>query len=249
MIGQAVSSGGRFMSPDWSAQVEPVPYAKLGDPQSLNLYAYVLNNPEPSRDSDGHVVSLAQYHASLGFIGHPDQLGADEAVASEMSYEYWALAQQQQVQKENNDCHCGTNRRFRSNDKAAIAALDAIFPQSEREDYEYAGRIYRNADGTYSYTTPTTEKNSHESDPDNGGAEGSRIPAGTSNAGIYHTHPKTPGYASEQFSGGDGALAVREHVPNYMEAPSRTIYKIDGTHSNDYLTAPQSIVRPGSPVQ
>jgi len=39
------SSMGRFMTPDWSAQVEPVPYAKLADPQSLNLYAYVDNNP------------------------------------------------------------------------------------------------------------------------------------------------------------------------------------------------------------
>ncbi|MDE3169526.1 MAG: RHS repeat-associated core domain-containing protein, partial [Acidobacteriota bacterium] len=29
------SALGRFMSPDWSSQVEPVPYAKLGDPQSL----------------------------------------------------------------------------------------------------------------------------------------------------------------------------------------------------------------------
>ena len=39
------SSMGRFMSPDWSAKEEPVPYAKLDDPQSLNLYAYVRNNP------------------------------------------------------------------------------------------------------------------------------------------------------------------------------------------------------------
>jgi RHS repeat-associated protein len=39
------SSVGRFLSPDWSAKVEPVPYAKLDDPQSLNLYAYVQNNP------------------------------------------------------------------------------------------------------------------------------------------------------------------------------------------------------------
>jgi len=39
------SSMGRFMSPDWSAKVEPVPYAKLGDPQTLNLYAYVGNDP------------------------------------------------------------------------------------------------------------------------------------------------------------------------------------------------------------
>jgi hypothetical protein len=42
------------MSPDWSAKEEPVPYAKLVDPQSLNLYAYVYNNPINSIDSDGH---------------------------------------------------------------------------------------------------------------------------------------------------------------------------------------------------
>jgi RHS repeat-associated protein len=49
------SSYGRFMSPDWSAKEEPVPYAKLDDPQSLNLYAYVRNNPVTRRDPDGHL--------------------------------------------------------------------------------------------------------------------------------------------------------------------------------------------------
>jgi RHS repeat-associated protein len=39
------SSMGRFMSPDWSAKEDPVPYAQLDDPQSLNLYSYVRNNP------------------------------------------------------------------------------------------------------------------------------------------------------------------------------------------------------------
>jgi RHS repeat-associated protein len=48
------SSMGRFMSPDWSAKQEPVPYAKLDNPQSLNLYAYVLNNPLDKTDPDGH---------------------------------------------------------------------------------------------------------------------------------------------------------------------------------------------------
>jgi RHS repeat-associated protein len=48
------SSMGRFMSPDWSAQEEPVPYAKLDNPQSLNLYAYVGNNPLGGVDADGH---------------------------------------------------------------------------------------------------------------------------------------------------------------------------------------------------
>ena len=39
------SNMGRWMSPDWSAKAEPVPYAKLDDPQSLNLYQFVRNNP------------------------------------------------------------------------------------------------------------------------------------------------------------------------------------------------------------
>jgi len=48
------SATGRFLSPDWSAKIEPVPYAKLGDPQSLNLYSYVLNNPMDKTDPNGH---------------------------------------------------------------------------------------------------------------------------------------------------------------------------------------------------
>jgi hypothetical protein len=42
------------MSPDWAAKAMPVPYANLLDPQSLNLYAYVNNNPLLKADPDGH---------------------------------------------------------------------------------------------------------------------------------------------------------------------------------------------------
>jgi len=45
---------GRWLSPDWSVKAEPVPYAKLDDPQTLNLYAYVGNNPLVRVDKDGH---------------------------------------------------------------------------------------------------------------------------------------------------------------------------------------------------
>jgi RHS repeat-associated protein len=48
------STMGRWLSPDWSAKVEPVPYAKLDDPQSLNLYAYLMNSPLDGVDEDGH---------------------------------------------------------------------------------------------------------------------------------------------------------------------------------------------------
>jgi RHS repeat-associated protein len=45
----------RFYQPDWSASPEPVPYAKLNNPQSLNLYAYTVDNPLSLRDPNGHL--------------------------------------------------------------------------------------------------------------------------------------------------------------------------------------------------
>ncbi|MGC2741860.1 MAG: RHS repeat-associated core domain-containing protein [Candidatus Angelobacter sp.] len=45
---------GRFVTSDWSATPVPVPYADFDDPQSLNLYGYVLNNPLSKIDPNGH---------------------------------------------------------------------------------------------------------------------------------------------------------------------------------------------------
>jgi hypothetical protein len=48
---------GRFMSPDFNGAddyTSPVPYADLSNPQSLNLYSYVGNNPLTNTDPDGH---------------------------------------------------------------------------------------------------------------------------------------------------------------------------------------------------
>jgi RHS repeat-associated protein len=48
------SSMARFMSPDWADKPEAVPYSDLPDPQSLNLYGYVRNNPLNKVDLTGH---------------------------------------------------------------------------------------------------------------------------------------------------------------------------------------------------
>ena len=48
------SALGRFTSPDWSEGAIPIPYADLHNPQSLNLYTYVQNNPLSVADPDGH---------------------------------------------------------------------------------------------------------------------------------------------------------------------------------------------------
>jgi len=51
---------GRWLSADWSAVPEPVPYADLTNPQTLNLYAMVHDNPETFADVDGHCWSWAE---------------------------------------------------------------------------------------------------------------------------------------------------------------------------------------------
>jgi RHS repeat-associated protein len=48
------SSMGRFMSPDWSATPAAIPFADPADPQSLNQYSYVKNNPLNRTDPNGH---------------------------------------------------------------------------------------------------------------------------------------------------------------------------------------------------
>jgi hypothetical protein len=45
---------GRWMSPDWSSSPTPVPYSNLHNPQSLNLYGYVNDNPLSRTDIGGH---------------------------------------------------------------------------------------------------------------------------------------------------------------------------------------------------
>ena len=70
------SQWGRFISADWSAVPAPVPYANLANPQTLNLYAIVADNPDTFADLDGHM-SLAQSKQGptppfdCSFIGGP----------------------------------------------------------------------------------------------------------------------------------------------------------------------------------
>ena len=62
------STYGRFLSADWSAVPAPVPYANLTNPQTLNLYAIVRDNPESYADLDGHADDESVLEQILGSI-------------------------------------------------------------------------------------------------------------------------------------------------------------------------------------
>jgi RHS repeat-associated protein len=56
------SPQGRWTTPDWSERPQVVPYARLEDPQTLNLFTYVRNNPLATGDADGHT----DYYTTAG---------------------------------------------------------------------------------------------------------------------------------------------------------------------------------------
>lgn len=162
------SAMGRWLSPDWSAKVEPVPYAKMGDPQSLNLYAYVGNDPISLFDPDGH--DGCDGWSCEGLVDKnseaQNEIAQNAAVAEQKAK---APAQQQ-----NNTTGYGTQ------DAAAKAGLNAINPTSIKQNKEYAGLIYKDADSNYHYTTPNKGKGTSSSV--------GTAPDGTTVVGDYHTH-------------------------------------------------------------
>jgi RHS repeat-associated protein len=60
---------GRWLSADWSAVPAPVPYANLTNPQTLNLYAMVADDPESFADLQGH--EAGYYYAHDGSMIAP----------------------------------------------------------------------------------------------------------------------------------------------------------------------------------
>jgi RHS repeat-associated protein len=63
---------GRWLSADWSSVPVAVPYANLTNPQTLNLYAMVSDDPESFADLDGHETgATAPPTQSNGCTGDP----------------------------------------------------------------------------------------------------------------------------------------------------------------------------------
>jgi RHS repeat-associated protein len=79
---------GRWLSADWSSVPAPVPYANLTNPQTLNLYAMVGDNPESFADLNGHCGTGApsepchdeRGHGNASIEGEPGSsgIGGDE---------------------------------------------------------------------------------------------------------------------------------------------------------------------------
>jgi RHS repeat-associated protein len=82
---------GRWLSSDWSSTPEAVPYANLSNPQTLNLYAMVSDDPESFADLDGHK-DAAYYFGLVNAWGSDNLFGIGRVESSNPSYQQGQIA-------------------------------------------------------------------------------------------------------------------------------------------------------------
>lgn len=108
--------------------------------------------------------------------------------------------------------------RYRSADQAATQAILDINPTSIQQNREYAGQVYQNPDGSYSYTPPRPG-NENSSNP-------GPVPPGTTGDGTYHTHGSdADGNNYEDFSPTDYANMDSSGLPGWLGTPKGHIKK------------------------
>ncbi|HEV1993719.1 MAG TPA: DUF4329 domain-containing protein [Candidatus Acidoferrum sp.] len=213
---------GRWLSADWSAVPVPVPYANLTNPQTLNLYAMVADDPESFADLDGHDEGSAVHaDCSAGGGNCLTQTKGSAEVATREEHSKPAPTQQNQP----------NNRTgYETQDQAAAAALGNSNGASIKNNKEYAGLIYKDKhDGKYHFTGPDGGGNGTTSNPHN-----AKAPRGSKVVGDYHTH------GDYSLVGADGQ-PVRTHDSrrddydsNHFSPGDRSGIKSDGRGKPDY---------------
>jgi Domain of unknown function (DUF4329) len=109
---------------------------------------------------------------------------------------------------------------FSSADEAGRDAITYINDTSIAENKEYGGYVYKNADGTYTYTKPnpgTLDSTQLGPKPDSGTV-----------VGDYHTHGAyDPKYDNENFSPQDKVGYSGDYRYGYLGTPNKTFQRYD----------------------
>lgn len=218
------STGGRFMSPDWSAKGEPVPYAKLDNPQTLNLYSYDHNDPLSLIDPDGHcdsgtwcnlVQRFANWANGLGFhtdsqvesILHQDNLFLRQHGIPTEGLTGAAVMKTFQTYTRRN-LNGGSPYSGRTSGTG-----DPLENIAKRNRYQPKAGTYGPAELDKSSMNPDAIRGREQQNMDaNGGARSEGGTSGNAIRGISKSNPNIDGYmraAQEEF--GDGPLALGDH--------------------------------------
>ena len=102
---------------------------------------------------------------------------------------------------------------YPTREAAGTQAVRDINQTSIQEGIEYAGRVYQNYDGSYSYTAPNPGTEA--------GSDPGMVPWGVMNAGYYHTHGSDSHgvYFDEIFSDTDKDFADQEGQAGFLGTP------------------------------
>jgi hypothetical protein len=226
------------MTPDWSAKEDPVPYAKLDNPQTLNLYAYMDNNPLGGVDPNGH-----DGNKPTGCSGSNAAICAQIAnlmtngVSAEDAMAYVGGKAQQQK-------GVAAGQTYDTRDQAAKAAeKSALGPTRDSVKsghyHEYGGWILKNEDGKYTYTLPLAggERTIN--------VDNISVPSGFTSVADYHTHPHVDAAEGEGPSMGDIQHAIDYKRTGYvMDSVSGRVYRFGPTTPTDHYPTPIGTVSP-----
>ena len=211
------STTGRFLTPDWSLKAEPVPYARLDIPQTLNLYAYVGNNPLTRTDVDGHVTDGPDCnHPNNPCATHDVQVRQIEDGKNKAR----AAAQQQKP-----TAAPAPTTQYKSVKAAGIGAEQTYDPASKSMNREFNGNIYENGQGKCCFIqTPNIGTESTSAPPDV-----STLPSGATRVATFHTHGADSHgvYDDEHFSPADIRNTGTRGVPFFLGTPQGVIRMYD----------------------
>jgi RHS repeat-associated protein len=204
----------RFYSPDWSDDPEPVPYAKLDNPQSLNLYAYALDNPTTLRDEDGHDLGPA------GAAGVREDSGmgspSDVVLAQIRREQLQQVAQQQNTNQAVGNTTEGSLAKVLTNEDGSLSTPKGGNAQELVDGKTaLANAIYNNADSAHPQkVAPDTGTASGQDSQIMQGVVTSRTNGGADpvQGRVYYGTSHTPNLTSRSAGNGLKGAAGRESV-------------------------------------
>lgn len=209
---RAVTDGSGTLLWSWAYQGNP-----FGEQQPTSTTGYVLNLRYPGQyydaESNTSYNMFRNYEPATGRYLQSDPIGLGGGIST---YAYVG----------NNPLSYTDPRglavgdEYRTIDAAGIAAVSDVLSASITQNIEYAGVVYRNWNGSYSYTAgnPGTENTSYAGDP----------PWFHTEVADYHTHSADDENGlAEIFSPADMQGNDEQHIFGYLGTPRLAIKKYD----------------------